>query len=73
MLENTYLDPSTQKAYVEGVNGCVEHVTVVQEVIQHTKLSNKTVHATWLDLEDAFGIVPHVLIPYVLACYHISK
>ena len=71
MLENNYLDPTAQKAYIDGVNGCVEHVTVVHEVIQHATLLNKTVHATWLDLEDAFGSVPHVLIPYVLSYYHI--
>ena len=73
MLENNYLDPSAQKAYVEGVNGCVEHVTVVQEVIQHATLTKSTAHLTWLDLEDAFGSVPHVLIPHVLLYYHIPK
>ena len=73
MLENNYLDPTAQKAYVEGVNGCVEHITVVQEVIQHAKLNNKTTNITWFDLKDAFGSVPHELIPYVLSYYHIPK
>ena len=71
MLENSNLDLTAQKAYIEGVNGCVEHVTIVQEVIQHATLLHKIVHATWFDLEDAFGSVPHVLIPYVLSYYHI--
>ena len=73
MLQNNYLDPSAQKAYVNGINGCVEHVTVVNEAIQHAKLNNKTLHATWLDLKDAFGSVPHVLIPYVMSYYHIPQ
>ena len=34
MLENSYTDKTAQKAYVEGVHGCVEHVMVVQEIIQ---------------------------------------
>ena len=71
MLENKYLDPSAQKAYVNGINGCVEHVTVVNEAIQHAKLNHKTLHATWFDLRDAFGSVPHVLIEYVMSYYHI--
>ena len=46
MLENKYLDPTAQKAYVDGIDGCVEHVMVVQETLQHTKLNKKTVHLT---------------------------
>ena len=71
MVANKYLDPVAQKAYVEGINGCVEHVTVVQEVIQHAKLNHKTVHITWFDLEYAFGSVCHVLIPFVMKHYNI--
>ena len=44
MLENSYMDKTAQKAYVEGVHGCLEHVIVVQEIIQQAKLHNKTVH-----------------------------
>ena len=33
MTMNKYLDPSAQKAYIQGINGCVEHVQVVTEVI----------------------------------------
>ena len=45
----------------------------MKEAIQHAKLNNKTLHATWLDLKDAFGSVPHVLIPYVMSYYHIPQ
>jgi hypothetical protein len=69
MVSNKYLDPTAQKAYLEGINGCVVHVTVVQEVIQHTRLNHKTAHLTWFDLEDAFGSLSHMLIPYVMNHY----
>ena len=46
MVSNKYLDPIAQKAYIEGINCCIEHVTVVQEVIKDTKHNNKTVHIT---------------------------
>ena len=29
MVANGYLDPVAQKAYIEGVNDCVEHVCVI--------------------------------------------
>ena len=67
MIENKYLDPTAQKAYIDGVNGCMEHVTIVQEVIQHAKINHKTMHTTWFDLTDAFGGVAHDLIPYVMS------
>ena len=71
MVANKYLDPLAQKAYIEGINGCVEHVTVVQDIIQHAKLNHKTVRITWFDLEDAFGSVCHMLIPFVMKHYNI--
>ena len=55
MIENGYLDPSAQKAFIEGINGCLEHVQVVQEIIQHAKDHKITVIITWFDLPDAFG------------------
>ena len=71
MIMNEYLDPSAQKAFIQGVNGCVEHVEVIQEVIQHAKNKHKTVHITWFDLIDAFGSLSHVLIAFVLQHYHL--
>ena len=71
MTMNNYLDTSAQKAYIQGINGCVEHVKVIQEVIQHAKANNKTAHVTWFDLIDAFGSLSHMLIPYVLSHYHL--
>ena len=69
MVANKYLDPAAQKAYMNGINGCVEHVTVIQEIIQNAKHNHKTVHITWFDLEDAFGSVSHMLIPIVMNYY----
>ena len=73
MLENKYLDPMAQTAYVDGINGCIEHVTVVQEAIQHAKQNRKTLQGTWFDLRDAFGSVSHELIPYAMQHYHVPK
>ena len=71
MIGNGYLDTKVQKAFIEGVNGCIEHIQVVQEVIAHAKASKKTAHITWFDLEDTFGSVSHSLIPIVLEHYNL--
>ena len=73
MIENGYMDPTAQKAFIEGINGCVEHIEVVHEVIQHARLNKKTAHITWFDLADAFGSVSHDLIPIVLAHYNLPE
>ena len=72
VLETIHLAPSVQKAYLKRVNSPVEHVTVVQKYIHHSTLLKKAVFATWLNLEDKFGSVPHELIPYVLTYEHKS-
>ena len=73
MLRNNYLDPTAQKAYVDGINGCVEYVMVVQEILQHAKLNKKEMHLTAFDCEDAFGSVPHTLIPHVMSHYYLPE
>ena len=62
MIKNKYLDPTAQKAYINGVNGCVEHITIVQEIIQDTYHNKKSCNFTWFDLQDAFGSLSHDLI-----------
>ena len=55
MVENGYLDRSVQKGFMANINGCVEHTTLLQEMIQHAKHNNKTLHFSSYDLQDAFG------------------
>ena len=75
MIINGYPDPSARKAFLNCINGCVEHVQVVQEIIQHTKSKYKTGHITWFNLMDAFGSLSHMLILFntTLQHYHILE
>ena len=41
MVENGDIDTSLQKAYLEGITGCKEHIKVLQEVIQDAKARKK--------------------------------
>lgn len=52
LLDNHLLDPLRQKAFLRGINGCIEH----------TQVNSKTVHMIFFGLADAFGSVSHDLI-----------
>ena len=70
MVENKYIE-SVQKGFMANINGCVEHTTLLQEIIQHAKHNNKTLHFSSYDLQDAFGSVSHQLIPITLKHYNV--
>ena len=73
MTKNKYIDEATQKAFIRGINGCVEHVQVLSEIIQDAKHKRKTVHFSWFDLTDAYGSIPHQLILLNLKHYHVPE
>ena len=60
MVKNNYISETTQKAFLRGINGCVEHIQVIQEIIQDAKARKKTVHLSWYDLTDAYGSIAQV-------------
>ena len=67
------IDASTQKAFIRGLSGCLDHNVIMQEVISHCKANKRTAHITFFDLEDAFGSVSHDLIPISLERMHIPE
>ena len=73
MLRNKYINPAVQKAFLRKINGCVEHIQVIQEIIQDAKHRKRSVHFTFVDLEDAFGSVNHKLIQYCLEHFNVPE
>ena len=73
MTQNGYIDASTQKAFLRGVNGCIEHIQVLQEVLEDAKHNKKTVHCSFYDLTDAYGSVLHALIKFYLQHYYVPE
>ena len=55
------------------MNGCIEHITILQEVIEDARIRKKDLHITWFDLQDAFGSVNHQLIPFTMKHYHFPQ
>ena len=49
-----------------GINGCIEHNVVMEEIIKDAKHNKRTTHIIFFDLEDAFGSVPYSLIDVTL-------
>ena len=62
LTRNRLINPDIQKAFLKGINGCVEHNQLLQEAIAFAKSKKKTVHVTFFDLADAFGSISHTLI-----------
>ena len=62
-----------QKAFLPGINGCIEHNLAMEEVIKNARKNRKTAHISFFDLEDAFGSVPHTLIDETLKQNHLPE
>ena len=71
LLNNNLVDPAMQKAFLPGINGCIEHNMAMEEVIKNARKNKRTAHITFFDLEDAFGSVPHNLIMETLRRNHV--
>ena len=62
MVENNYIDTSIQKAGIPGFSRCIEHTSVISQLIKEAKKGKKNCAAVWLDLSNAYESVPHQLI-----------
>ncbi|GFT23331.1 retrovirus-related Pol polyprotein from type-1 retrotransposable element R2 [Nephila pilipes] len=52
---------SFQKGFREN-DGCAEHNFLLEQAIGHARRAHKVISMAWLDLENAFGSVPHTFI-----------
>ena len=53
---------SSQKGFIPGREGCLEHASSLNELVQHTKRTGTEIFLMALDFTNAFGSVPHKLI-----------
>ena len=72
-LANGYIDSSIQKGGIPGVSGCLEHTTVLSQLIREAKVLKKNLVATWLDIADAYGSMPHQLTMIALRRAHVPE
>ncbi|KAJ3601767.1 hypothetical protein NHX12_032733 [Muraenolepis orangiensis] len=73
LAENTYIDTSVQKGGISGMPGYLEHTGVVTQLIREAKENKGNLSVLWLDLENAFGSIPHKLVQFTLTKHHVPS
>ncbi|KAJ3605309.1 hypothetical protein NHX12_027358 [Muraenolepis orangiensis] len=73
LAENTYIDSSVQKGGISGMPGCLEHTGVVTQLIREARENKGNLSVLWLDLENAFGSIPHKLVQFTLTKHHVPS
>lgn len=62
MVENGNIYMSMQKGVIVGFAGCVDHTSVISQLILELKTGKKNSADVWLNLANACGAVPHKFI-----------
>ena len=73
MLENNYLNVSVQKGGIPGFAGCLEHTSVLPQLITEARDNKGGMSVVWLDLTNAYGSIPHKLVAETLNRYHVPN
>ncbi|KAJ3601179.1 hypothetical protein NHX12_032152, partial [Muraenolepis orangiensis] len=73
LAENTYINTSVQKGGISGMPGCLEHTGVVTQLIREARENKGNLSVLWLDLENAFGSIPHKLVQFTLTKHHVPS
>ena len=60
------VNTSVQKAGIPGFHGCLEHTSMIWQTIRESKKLRRNLAVVWLDLANAYGSVPHVLIEFAM-------
>lgn len=62
LVANEIIDTSTQKGFISGINGAMEHNFAVNSLLENARANGLLIFITFLDLRNAFGSIPHKLI-----------
>ena len=71
LVKNEFIRTATQKGFLSGVPGCLEHAFTLYEALRNAKESRKQIVVAWIDLANAYGSVRHNLIQFALNWYHV--
>ena len=73
LLANKYIDISVQKGGIPGSSGCLEHTSIISQLLREAKEDKGDLAVVWLDLANAYGSVPHALVEETLKRYHVPE
>ncbi|XP_076113419.1 uncharacterized protein LOC143081070 [Mytilus galloprovincialis] len=71
LLGNEYIDIAVQKGGMPEVSGCIEHTSVITQILREAKEKKSDLAVFWLDLANAYGSIPHKLVDLTLERYHV--
>ena len=71
MTGNHYINQDVQKAFLDGVPGCVKHQFKLWSALADAQRNQRNIHVCWLDIANAYGSVRHNLIVQALHHYHL--
>ena len=71
--ENHFVSLTIQKGSMRKVAGCWEHTAMVWSALKEARTSRRTLAILWLDLDNAYGSVPHKLIQFALRRYLVPE
>ena len=69
MTKNSFFDLRLQKGFLPGVSGCIEHTSLISEVLRDARSHQRSICVSWLDMRNAFNSVRHSLIQFALRHY----
>lgn len=73
MVKNKFIKTQTQKGFLFGIPGCIEHSFALVEALRQVRSEQRAIVLSWIDLANAYGSVKHNLIQFALDWYHVPK
>ncbi len=64
---------SVQKGGMPGVPGCLEHTGMVTQLIREAREGRGDLAVLWLDLTNAYALIPHMLVEVALEKHHVPQ
>ena len=61
LLKNNYIETYYQKGFTPKMSGTFEHIAELEHIINHSRLKQRSLVVTLIDLRNAFGTVNHHL------------
>ena len=68
LLKNKYIEYHYQKAFTPGMSRTFEHIGEMENIINQSRLKQRSLVITLIDLRNAFGTINHHLVQTMLKC-----
>ena len=66
-LLNNIINSLSEKGFLCGINGTVEHIFTITAMTEHVRWNGLPLTLTFVDLQNAFGLISHRLVVDIVA------